>query len=129
MMTKPEQMIKDISQAILIQCGEDVKRFRPGTPSCEVLESLQRCWRDGRIKDHEDYEVTPSSPPLNPGWYTYELVRRHDELCYQACYENSSPIHTRQKQDKESLENAKAECKRKWRELWSMTHTVKCKMS
>ena len=119
MMTEPEQ------EAIVIRCGKDVKRFRPGTPSSEVLESLQRCWRDGRITDHEDYEVTPSSPPLNPGWYKYELARHHDELSYQAYHENSSPLYARQKQDKESLRHAKAEFKRSWRELWY----GKCKMS
>lgn len=47
-------------------------KFREGTPSKEVLERIKLRWADGMIIDHEGFEITPSSPVLDPGLYDYK---------------------------------------------------------
>ena len=68
--------------AIVITCGLDSMRFRPLTPSKEVLEQVRLKWAQGMIVDHEGFEVTPSSPVLDPGLYEYQ-VALPSKCCYQ----------------------------------------------
>jgi len=37
-----------------------------------VLDRLKLRWADGMIIDHEGFEITPSSPVLDPGLYDYK---------------------------------------------------------
>ena len=57
-------------------------RFRPLTPSKEVLEQVRLNWAQGTIVDHEGFEVTPSSPVLDPGCYEY-TVALPSKCCYK----------------------------------------------
>lgn len=64
------------TDAIIIWSGttENSAKFRVTTPIKEVLERLMQRWGSGMIIDNEGFEVTPSSPHLQPGLYEYKGI-------------------------------------------------------
>ena len=94
------------------QTAGDAMKFRLGTPSKEVLEHLQMHWGAGWAVDHDDFELTPSSPPLPTGVYHYRMIPRSQ---------------TKHESNAELLKKAKADFKKSWMQLWSPR--TKCKMS
>ena len=58
-----------------MRCGTEVAKFRVGTPSKEVLDRIKVRWAVEFMVDHEGFEVTPSSPSLDPGVYEYKLSK------------------------------------------------------
>ncbi len=49
-----------------------------------MLERLKQRWADGMLTDHEGFEITPSSPVLDPGLYDYKGALP-GECCKTAC--------------------------------------------
>ncbi|DBA65916.1 TPA: hypothetical protein ACH3X2_002940 [Trebouxia sp. C0005] len=104
--------------AIVITSGLDSMRFRPLTPSKEVLEQVRLKWAQGMIVDHEGFEVTPSSPVLDPGLYEYQ-VALPSGLSSPVQLGRPSPVQTRREREADVLEKAKTDLKRSWQQLWS----------
>ncbi|KAA6422557.1 MAG: hypothetical protein FRX49_07418 [Trebouxia sp. A1-2] len=92
--------------AIVITSGLDSMRFRPLTPSKEVLEQVRLKWAQGMIVDHEGFEVTPSSPVLDPGLYEYQ-VALPSGLSSPVQLGRPSPVQTRREREADVLEKAK----------------------
>ncbi len=106
--------------AIIFECDGDVVKFRPGTPSKEALQHLRLRWGDGWAVDHDDFELTPSSPPLHPGVYDY---KQHPLTTAKSV--RTSSVQTRHERDAELLRKAKADFKTSWQQLWSCFPNVK----
>lgn len=64
------------TDAIVIWAGttENSAKFRVTTPIKEVLQKLKQRWGNGMRIDSEGFEVTPSSPHLQPGRYEYTRI-------------------------------------------------------
>ncbi|KAL3151589.1 hypothetical protein ABBQ38_012585 [Trebouxia sp. C0009 RCD-2024] len=111
------------TDAIIIWTGtiEKSAKFRVMTPTKEILERLMQLWGHGMITDNEGFEVTPSSPNLQPGCYEYEGILPGGTPYPAALAQDLSarPPNTRQARDAELCNKAKSECIRKWQQLWS----------
>ncbi|KAL0036468.1 hypothetical protein WJX77_008905 [Trebouxia sp. C0004] len=112
------------TDAIIIWSGttENSAKFRVTTPIKEVLERLMQRWGSGMIIDNEGFEVTPSSPHLQPGLYEYKGILPGGMPYPSALAQDLSacPPNTRQAGDAEQCDKAKSECTRKWQQLWSL---------
>ncbi|KAL3155446.1 hypothetical protein ABBQ38_011002 [Trebouxia sp. C0009 RCD-2024] len=110
------------TDAIIIWTGtfENTAKYRSTTPIKEVLERLLQRWGNGMIIDNEGFEVTPSSPTLQPGCYEYKRLPPGGMLYPSALAQSmpARPLDTRQAHDRELRDKAKSEAQRKWRQLW-----------
>ncbi|DBA82660.1 TPA: hypothetical protein ACH3X1_006903 [Trebouxia sp. C0004] len=100
------------TDAIIIWSGttENSAKFRVTTPIKEVLERLMQRWGSGMIIDNEGFEVTPSSPHLQPGLYEYKGILPGGMPYPSALAQDLSacPPNTRQAGDAEQCDKAKS---------------------
>ncbi|KAL0031787.1 hypothetical protein WJX79_007442 [Trebouxia sp. C0005] len=109
------------TDAIVIWAGttENSAKFRVTTPIKEVLQKLKQRWGNGMRIDSEGFEVTPSSPHLQPGRYEYTRIPPggmpyHSALPHEL---SARPPNSRQARDAELCDKAKSGVRWKLRSL------------
>ncbi len=59
---------------LLVSNGDSIK-YKRGKHIAHLLRDLEKQYPGARVKDHEGYEVTPSSPNLSAGDYSVILPK------------------------------------------------------